>query len=588
MNGKESMSLRQGTALSGKYIVEKGTGMDILGFSYVGRSVSSGKAVTIKEYFPDEWCQRASDGKRVLPLPGEAEKRYVGGCAQFLAEAKRVAELGDIDGVAHVTGYFKENSTAYIVSEYIEGMDIESILRKRGSRLDYRHSKEIIANVLYTLNHIHRRKILHRNISPKSVYVTPKGGIKLSDFGTAKNIVALADTERQPRLNEGYSAIEQYTTTVPHGPYTDVYSTAALFYMMLTGRVPKAAPKRLQSKGDLSRPSEMGVDIPKEAEDALMEALRVHPKYRLHGTREFIGALGVVIEDEPEADLSERKDADKPKGSKKDKNKTKRKKKKPKSKNKRQKKAGGSAVTRMAAIMAVIVLAGALAVGGYMLLKNRSQKNIASGDFAAMESGSAEEIREKILGDYIGETYEDAKAKVEAEGFAVADPVYVYSDEPMDTVLEMGKEEGKDPEEITIIFTVSGEDKYLTIPSFVGESKDLVRDYFNQYGYTVVTYDNPYGEDPQYAEPWNDEFEAKDATIYIVGEYTDGVPMYLVSGQSLSGGTLYEANGDITFTYSLGPGETGEEGTEDTEDNNNEDMDNHEDMEDNEDTDDTY
>lgn len=152
------------------------------------------------------------------------QQRFRTGLLQFLEEARSIATLQDVKGVVQVYNFFEENGTGYIIMEYLEGMDVKTILKHRGQRMDYEWSRRVILTVLHTLREVHKRGILHRDIAPDNIFVTNEGVIKLIDFGAAKHATALANMHTDIVLKAGYAPIEQYSKKTQQGPYTDLYA----------------------------------------------------------------------------------------------------------------------------------------------------------------------------------------------------------------------------------------------------------------------------------------------------------------------------------------------------------------------------
>lgn len=78
--------------------------------------------------------------------------------------------------------------------------------------------------------------LLHRGISPETVFITKTGSAKLSGYATLG--LRTADSELKSQMFEGYAAPEQYRAAEFDGPYTDVYGLAAVFYRAMTARLP--------------------------------------------------------------------------------------------------------------------------------------------------------------------------------------------------------------------------------------------------------------------------------------------------------------------------------------------------------------
>lgn len=181
--------LQPGTVLQNKFIVGKAIGSGGFGNTYIGWNETLLCKVAIKEFYPGQICERDSDGITVRPKDAKSAHHFRTGLQSFLEEARSVANLQDIKGVVAIYTFFEQNGTGYIVMEYLEGMDVKSILKQSGNKKDYEWCRRVILTVLHTLKDIHKRGVLHRDIAPDNVFVTNEGVIKLIDFGCRKTCV---------------------------------------------------------------------------------------------------------------------------------------------------------------------------------------------------------------------------------------------------------------------------------------------------------------------------------------------------------------------------------------------------------------
>ena len=285
------MCLKPGGILQENFIVGKLIGSGGFGNTYIGWNNVLKCKVAIKEYFPKQLTGRERTTGTVSVASDETSQlRFKAGLKSFMEEARNVAGLQDIEGVVQIYNFFEENGTGYIIMEFLEGMDVKSILKHRNNNVDYAWVRRVILTVLYTLREIHKRGVIHRDIAPDNIFVTNEGVIKLIDFGAAKHSDEGPNVNSEIVLKAGYAPIEQYGRKVKQGPYTDLYAVAALFYRMLTGIKPQAANERIQSD-NLQTLSDMGVVIPDQAEAAIMTCLNIQPLFRLQSADDFMEAL---------------------------------------------------------------------------------------------------------------------------------------------------------------------------------------------------------------------------------------------------------------------------------------------------------
>ena len=275
---KEPYHMLPGTILSGKYLVGKVLGFGGFGVTYIGYDTKLERKVAIKEYLPGEYSTRMPGTTEVLTHDEEKSKQFQKGLSKFVEEAKILAKMQDCNGVVKIYDSFMENSTAYIVMEYMEGMELAEYLKEKG-RLSVEEAKEILHPVLIALKEIHAQGIMHRDIAPNNIYLLNDGRVKLYDFGASRYVSSSHSKSLSVIVKPGFAPAEQYSSRGEQGPWTDVYSLAATFYNMITGIVPEDALDRIE-KEELQKPSKLGVNIKKSEENALMNALNIKAEDR--------------------------------------------------------------------------------------------------------------------------------------------------------------------------------------------------------------------------------------------------------------------------------------------------------------------
>ena len=162
--------------------------------------------------------------------------------ARFRREAQSAAALNQPSIVAvYDTGEEKVDgvSVPYIVMEYVEGRTLRDVLRE-GRRILPERALEITADVLEALEYSHRAGIIHRDIKPGNVMLTPNGDVKVMDFGIARAVADASATMTQTAAVIGtaqYLSPEQARGESVDAR-SDIYSTGCLLYELLTGRPP--------------------------------------------------------------------------------------------------------------------------------------------------------------------------------------------------------------------------------------------------------------------------------------------------------------------------------------------------------------
>ncbi len=241
-------ALSVGTVV-GEYKVEALLGHGGYSIVYRARHVELGHVVALKEYLPADLAVR--DRGTVFPRSTESTSHYEDGRRRFLEEAKSIVQFRDDPGVVSCLGFFRTNGTAYIVLEYIKGMPLSELLRRReavGNPLDESELRALVLPLLETLMRLHGADVLHRDIKPSNILVRRSDSKPvLIDFGAAKQQTALHSKSVAP-FTEGYAALEQVGEG-ELGTWTDVYAVGAVMWRIVAGANPPwdpPNPKRVE------------------------------------------------------------------------------------------------------------------------------------------------------------------------------------------------------------------------------------------------------------------------------------------------------------------------------------------------------
>lgn len=237
--------LQPGTLLSGKYVIGSVLGEGGFGITYIGRDINLDVRIAIKEYFPSGVVNRISGDSTELSVHvGEAADYFENGKQRFLGEARTLAKFSGDPGIVSVRDFFSENNTAYIVMEYLDGVDLKDYLRETG-KMSFSQTVSMLTPIMRALSKIHGQGLIHRDISPANIMVLKDGTVKLLDFGAAREVGGPEEKSLSILLKPGYAPEEQYRTKGHQGPWTDVYALSATMYRMLTGKTPADAMNRL-------------------------------------------------------------------------------------------------------------------------------------------------------------------------------------------------------------------------------------------------------------------------------------------------------------------------------------------------------
>ena len=181
----------------------------------------------------------------------------------------------------------------FIVMEYVEGHTVRELLRD-GAALPIDEAVEITEGVLSALEYSHHAGIVHRDIKPANVMITTAGDVKVMDFGIARAVADSAATMTQTQAVVGtaqYLSPEQARGEVVDAR-SDVYSTGALLFELLTGRPPfvgdsPVAVAYQHVREEPPTPSSLASDVPEELDRIVLKALAKDRTLRYQSAAEF-------------------------------------------------------------------------------------------------------------------------------------------------------------------------------------------------------------------------------------------------------------------------------------------------------------
>ena len=279
-------ALPMGTILAGKYLVGRVLGQGGFGITYVGWDIALERKVAIKEYYPSGQVSR-NPGSRGLTwyTSVQSQQAKQNGTQMFLKEARKMSKVDDIPNVVRVRDLFQENETAYIVMDFVEGETLKARLEKTGP-LPWEQAKGIFLPAIQAMEQVHQAGLVHRDISPDNLMLTPDGKVKILDLGAAKDLSINSGASSMQVAKGGFSPFEQYTQRGSSGPWTDVYSMAATVYYTLTGKLPPVATDRVVE--DTISWEEPGLKVlSAQALEALQKAMVISAKTRMQSMEEL-------------------------------------------------------------------------------------------------------------------------------------------------------------------------------------------------------------------------------------------------------------------------------------------------------------
>lgn len=203
---------------------------------------------------------------------------------RFRQEARAAANLSH-PNIVTVHDFGLDHGQLFIVMEHIPGKDLKTLLRQRG-RFSVEDAIPLMVQACAGIGYAHRAGLVHCDIKPHNMIVTPDARLKVTDFGIARALSTILPDERADVVwgSPQYFSPEQATGEAP-SPASDVYSLGIVLYEVLTGALPFTAPTseelaRMHLQASPIPPSEYVPDIPSALEQIVLKVLSKEPAAR--------------------------------------------------------------------------------------------------------------------------------------------------------------------------------------------------------------------------------------------------------------------------------------------------------------------
>jgi serine/threonine-protein kinase len=212
----------------------------------------------------------------------------------FRQEAKAAANLSHAN-IVTVHDFGLDAGRLFIVMEFIPGTDLKTIIKRRG-RFTIDEAIELISQACDGIGYAHRAGLVHCDVKPQNMLVTPDNRLKVTDFGIARALSSIHPDEQSSVVwgSPQYFSPEQAAGNAP-SPASDVYSLGIILYEMLTGKLPFISNDpheltRMHQSVQPVPPSRHNSKIPQPLEQIILKILSKEPSAR-YRTADQLGRI---------------------------------------------------------------------------------------------------------------------------------------------------------------------------------------------------------------------------------------------------------------------------------------------------------
>lgn len=244
------------------------------------------------------WCNLLNRfvAIKVLKEEFKDDKEFV---RRFNVEAQAAAGISNSHVVSiYDVGY--EDGLYYIVMEYVEGTTLKEYIAEKGA-LPWREAAGYAAQICEGLEAAHKNNVIHRDIKPQNIIMTPDGVLKVTDFGIAR---ASSVQTTMTMANTAIGTVHYISPEQARGGYTDrrtdIYSLGVVLYEMLTGKLPftddspvAVAIKQIQESPDSVRG--INPQVPAAMEHVTMRAMNKEQNDRYATAEDFLKDIERVL-----------------------------------------------------------------------------------------------------------------------------------------------------------------------------------------------------------------------------------------------------------------------------------------------------
>ncbi|BAQ65951.1 bifunctional serine/threonine-protein kinase/formylglycine-generating enzyme family protein [Geminocystis sp. NIES-3709] len=261
-NWKKGLKLNNGQYVIESILLRSGTG-----FYYRAKDTSNSQLVTIK-------------ATNIFWSSHEDKKNFE---EKLIKQAQLIANKCSSPNIIKLyPEVFLENNRAYMIMDYLEGMDLATYVDRKG-KLSTDSALKLITKIGSALNILHQNRCIHQDIKPQNIIIDQNTEEPiLTDYGLAVKLFALAP--RKTQNMDSFSPPEQSANNNTK-PATDIYSLSAILYVLVTGQLP--TPANFRSYRDLIPPQQYNPELSDRFNQAIIQGMELDIEKRPQNLRDW-------------------------------------------------------------------------------------------------------------------------------------------------------------------------------------------------------------------------------------------------------------------------------------------------------------
>ncbi len=220
--------------------------------------------------------------------------------SRFIREAKIQARLNH-PNVVNVHNLLEYEGRLLLVMEFVAGKTLDTIIQERGA-LPCEEAVAITRQVLDALSFMHSKGVIHRDLKPGNIIISPEGRVKVTDFGIAKATTEQGHTKAGTRLGTLWYMSPEQVKGKPADARSDLYAMGITLYQMVTGKLPFFGNSdfeimRAHTETPPPNPKRIRKDLPKSLAQVILKLLEKNPEKRFQSAEEVLKALDIKEEE---------------------------------------------------------------------------------------------------------------------------------------------------------------------------------------------------------------------------------------------------------------------------------------------------